>query len=49
MTNKNLIDLEALSVDQIAKLIKKAKKIGFELCKHCKRKKSREINYVKKP
>ena len=29
--------------------IKKAKKIGFELCKHCKRKKSREINYVKKP
>ena len=27
MTNKNLIDLEALSVDQIAKLIKKAKKI----------------------
>ena len=27
MTNKNLIDLEAMSVDQIAKLIKKAKKI----------------------
>ena len=27
MTNKNLIDLEALGVDQIAKLIKKAKKI----------------------
>lgn len=27
MTNKNLIDLEAMSVDQIEKLIKKAKKI----------------------
>ena len=28
MTNKNLIDLEAMSVNQIEKLIKKAKKIN---------------------
>ena len=34
MTNKNLIDLEAMSVNQIEKLIKKAKKIMQRPAEH---------------